>query len=112
VGISRQRPGAPDQRFVTAGFRRDHQGGRLLLAAKTGAAEHDDGVLDAVRLLLEVGLEQLQLEADAARFAAQQELGVGECQAAGVRVQWQARAGVGLQGRPRVGKAPVMYVSS
>jgi hypothetical protein len=37
-----------------------------------------------VGLLLQVGLEQLQLEADAARFAAQQKFGVGKCQAAGV----------------------------
>ena len=111
VGIARQGLGAADLRLVAAGFGGHDQRGGFLLAAKAGAAEHDDGVFDAHRLLLQVGLEQLQLEADAAGFAAQQELGVGECQPAGIGVQRQPRFGMGLQCRPGVGKASIMNVS-
>jgi hypothetical protein len=81
VGIARQRRQRGLSPRVAAGLGlRDHEGG-VFFAAKPGAAEHHHGVLDAVGLLLQVGLEQLQLKADAAGFAAQQELGVGEGQA-------------------------------
>ena len=62
-------------------------------------------------LLLQVGLEQLELEADAARFAAQQEFGIGEGQPAGVGVQRQPGVGVRLQRGPGVGQALVVDVA-
>jgi hypothetical protein len=69
------------------------------------AAVHHDGVLDALRRLAQVGLEQLQLEADAACLAAQHEFGVGEGQAVGVGVQRVAGDGEVVQLGPGVGQA-------
>jgi hypothetical protein len=47
------------------------------------AAEDDDGGLDALFLLHQLGLEQFELHAHRAQFLAQQELGVGEGQPVG-----------------------------
>ena len=60
--------------------------------------------------LRQVGLEHFQLKADAARFAAQQEFGVGKGQAVGVGVQGVAFVGVGLQLGPGIGQAAFVEV--
>ena len=73
--------------------------------AETGAAEDHDGVLDAQLTLRQVGFEHFQLEADAAGFAPQQELGIGEGQAVGVGLQDVAAVGMGLQVGPGIGDA-------
>ena len=59
-------------------------------------------MVDAGRRQAQVGLEQLELEADAARLAPQQELGVGEGQPVGIGLQRLAAVGMGLQRGPGV----------
>jgi hypothetical protein len=74
------------------------------------AAEHHHRVVDALGLLRQVGLEHLQLEADAAGLAPQQELGVGKGQPVGIGMQEFAAVGMRLQFGPGVGEAAVLEV--
>ena len=86
------------------------QGLRLLGVAEAGAAEHHHRVLDAERLLGDVGLEHFQLQADAPRLAPEQEFGVVEGQAVGVGFQGLAAVGVGLQFGPGIGESAFVQV--
>jgi hypothetical protein len=61
--------------------------------------------------LLDVGLEQFELEPDAAGLAPQQELGVREGQPAGIRLERQSGVGMGLEGGPGVGQAVVVNIA-
>ncbi|MNN89625.1 hypothetical protein D3C81_2074660 [compost metagenome] len=67
-------------------------------------------MLDTLRGHFQVGLEQLELESDAAGFAAQHELGIGEGEAVRVRIQRVARDGKVVELRPGVGQAAVIQV--
>ncbi|EWS62727.1 hypothetical protein Y695_04043 [Hydrogenophaga sp. T4] len=78
--------------------------------AHARAAKDHDGVFYAQFSLCEIGFEHFQLEADAARFAAQQELGVGESQTVGVGLQRAPFVGVRLQLGPGVGQAAFVQV--
>ena len=55
-------------------------------------------------------IEHFQLHADAARFTAQQEFGVGKGQAVGVGLQHVAQIGMGLQVGPGIGQAGFVEV--
>jgi len=79
-----------------------------------GAAENHDGRLDAMLLQDQFGLQQLQLQTDRPQFLAQQEFGIGECQAVAVGLGLRRRLG-GL--RPcrvftRTRQIDVMYVAA
>ena len=83
---------------------------RILWRGETRAAEDHDGVLDAQLLLLQIGLQHLELETDAPRLAAQQEFGIGERQAVGIGQERLAGIGMGLQVGPGLGELAVFYV--
>jgi hypothetical protein len=51
------------------------------------AAKHHHRVVDALLLLVHVGLEQFQLNADAAGFTARHEFGVSKCHAVSIGAQ-------------------------
>jgi hypothetical protein len=53
----------------------------------------------------QIGLEHFELKPDSARFAPQQEFGVGKGQAVGVGFEVVAVVGMGLQLGPGVGQA-------
>ena len=91
--------------FVAAGLGFAEQGGRLVGRQKACAAIHHHGVLDALLGLAQVGLEHFQLEPDAARFTAEQELGVGKRKAVGIGVQGVVVVGVRVQLGPGIGQA-------
>ena len=84
--------------------------GFLLSGATNQRVDVRYHALDAMRMLCQIGLEHLQLEADAARLAPQQELGVGKGQAVGVGLQRVATVGMGLKVGPGVGDALLAQV--
>ena len=105
--VARRAHGALGQRQglgVAAGL----GGGQLLLRDlgrdEAGAAVHHHGAVHAGGRQRQFGLEQFELEADAARFGAQQELGVGKGQAVRIGLQRLAAVGMRLQFGPGVGQ--------
>ena len=82
----------------------------LIRCAKAGAAEYHNRVLDTERLLVEIRLEHFQLEPDAARLSAQQELGVGKGQAVSIGLQRNAGVGMGFEIGPCVGQRACIEV--
>ena len=78
--------------------------GCLLGRQEARAAVHHHGVGDAGFRQVELGFEHFELNADAARVAPQQELGVGEGEAVGVGLQGLAAVGMGLQLGPGIGQ--------
>ena len=87
AGVANAAPRQRQHRRVAAFLGPHQRRAGLLGIRKAGAAEHHHGVLNALLLLIEVGLEHLQLEADAARFAPQQKLRVRKSQTVGVGLQ-------------------------
>ena len=76
----------------------------VLWGLKACAAIDDDGVLYALGTLADVGLEHLQLKADAACFAPEQKLRIGKGHAVGIGQQGVAVVGVGVQFFPGIGQ--------
>ncbi len=110
VGVAHHGAGTDQRLGVTAGLGVDQARPSDLGFVHARAAKHHDGVFNAQIALGQVGLEHFQLEADAARLAAQQEFGVGKGQAVGVGQQGMAFAGVRLQFGPGIGQAAFFQV--
>ena len=98
--------------MIAACFGLRKQGCGFFLTSEARTSEHDNGVFDAVRLLFQIGLEHLQLKAYAARLTAQQELGVSEGKARGVRFKLVASVGMGLKYSPGVSETGGVQVVS
>ncbi|MPN57680.1 hypothetical protein SDC9_205374 [bioreactor metagenome] len=83
---------------------------RLVRCQHACAAEDDDGVLHTLRGHGQIGLEQFQLETDAASLSAQHELGVGKGEAVGVGLQRIASDCEIVDLGPGVGQASVVQI--
>ena len=83
---------------------------RVLGRQEARAAIDDDGVFDAQALLLQIGLEHFELKANATRFAAQQEFGIGEREPVCVGRKRVAVVGPRLHLSPGVGQRMVLDV--
>ena len=102
VGVAQMAFGQCDGRRVVVLERLLHGALGVVHGAEACATKNDDGVLNTLLVLRQFGLEHFQLHADAPRFSAQQEFGVGKGQSVGVGLQWGAGVGMGFEVAPCV----------